>query len=131
MDPLMPEFEKVHQMTPFKDIPMDEDHMLRMFAMATSMPNFFCMVSVDSMDKPKGLVAGFVDTNVFGVRVATDMLVAGNNGVPALISSFLNWSIKSGAEMFSLTEISNNPRYRKLIELSGLKLAGGIYFKEI
>jgi len=128
---LMPEFKRVHELTPFKNIPIDEDHVRRMFVMAISMPNFFCMVSVDKNDKAKGLVAGLIDVNVFGVKVATDIIVAGDSGIPSLLKAFKDWSIGKGAEMFSITEISNNPRYRKLIEITGLNNAGGIYFMEV
>jgi hypothetical protein len=130
-DHLVPLLPLVHQRSPFKDIPLDDDHMRRTFAMAVAMPAFFCEVSVDDEDKPRGLFAGGIDVNVWGARVATDVLVLEGRETNVLINRFYDWAKSVGADIVTLTEVTNNPRYKKLIKLSEFSRIGTVYSKEI
>lgn len=126
---LLPVFRELHTITPFKDTPMDEGHMRRTFALVTSMPVFFAEVSVNEDDKPVGFLAGGVDKNQWGIKIASDILVLPGRETDKLINNFRTWALKNGAEEVVMTEVTNNPRYKKLLKRCGFYRIGTVYLK--
>lgn len=129
-DTLKPFFDEVHKITPFADIPLDESHMRRMFAMATSMPVFFCKVSVNHEDEIQGMFAGYIETNIWGAKVATDILVVVGRETDKLIDTFKKWAHAKDADLTIITELTNNSRYKKLIKRSKFHRIGTVYIEE-
>lgn len=124
---LRPLFDEVHKLSPYAHAELDEPYMRRMFSMAAAMPNFFFQVSVDGKDRARGLLAGHISPNVWGVNVATDILSFSKRDTGTLIKNFRKWAKEKGAEFVTISEVTGNPRYKKLICNLGFDQVGTIF----
>lgn len=129
LDRLMPLFEEIFSRSPFAErFNLDRLRIYRMLAVGCAMPNFFTKV-VEEDDEVVGFMAGAIDENVFGAKVATDLFLYSKRDTHRLIRQFRAWAVERGAHAVSLNNISGDERLDKLIEALGIPPVGRKYME--
>jgi hypothetical protein len=124
-----PLFEKVFAQSPFAGrLELQRLHIQRMFAGGCVMPAFFCEV-VEHDDEIVGFMAGIVQENIWGVKMATDLFVYSEKDTHKLLRKFRTWAKEQGAEAISITNISGEPRYSELVERLGATPIGETFLE--
>jgi len=130
IDELMPLFRVAHQNTMFKNTSFNEWQIRRMLSFGVCMPNFFCEV-VEHKGKIVGVMGGGVDKNVWGCKIASDVIFYSTRSTDKLLKRFHIWAEEQDAEMVNITSLVVNERYDNLLMKLGYKKAGQVFAREV
>lgn len=122
-DELLPLFDVVHKESIFKDKKIDYTKARQVFAGVVTFDQGFAKI-VERDGKVIGCMFGIVAQNHFGIKCTQDIFTFSYQGTDKLIRLFIDWSKNVGAEFVQVSNLTDNARFDKLIQLSGLKPAG-------
>ena len=127
---IMPILRMAHRLSEFSKTDFDEVHVHRILTVGVTMPNFFCQV-VEDAGKIIGVLGGFVDVNIWGVKVGTELIAHSKRDTHILERNFEKWAKTKGAQCLVINEITGNKRYNKFVERMGYRQTGANFTKDI
>jgi hypothetical protein len=125
---------ELHDKAPYKDVPIHEEDMKRMFKVACISDRHFNIVIADKKHNVVGICVGVVQMNWWGAKAAIELItyskVAGWQN--KLLSRYSKWAKENGAEMISVVNSAGeNERYNQLIEKVGFNKIGSVFMTEV
>lgn len=111
-------------------LPIDDGQLIRTLVTAIAFEDGFARVVERNGVLAGGMIA-FVAPNALGVRTAQDVFTWSACGTDRLLRAYLRWARGRGARVVQVMDLSDNPRYQRLIQCLGLKPSGqnfmGVY----
>lgn len=120
---------EIHDKAPYKDIPVSEIDMKRMFVVAAKSENHLTLVVTDKKHNVHGVIVAQVAPNWWGARVATELITYCNQPgwQHKLLKRYKKWAEGRKAQVITVANSSGeNPRYERLVKALGFNMAGGI-----
>ena len=130
LEAMIPLAEEAYKGTVYEKLPKDLLHTRRMLVVAAAMENIFCKV-VEDNGKLEGVIAGAIEQNIWGTRIAQIVVLYAKQDTQILVRSFLKWAKRHKVVMISIVSVPGNIRYDKLITRLGFESAGAQYIKRV
>lgn len=112
--------KKAHERSALSHIEMDAVEIQRHFVVLRYADDGYTRV-LEEDGKIVGCMVGQVGKNYWGVMAANDIVTYAEKGTHLLLKDFKRWAKEKGAQITYITDMSGDPRYRRLIELIGFQ----------